>query len=649
MIKTESVPRIESSAEEDQSSSGATWKAALIGTVLCALLGFFDICSQALGANDGVSARGFGTGALFLIFSLMGLLSLLKRFFSVRLGLRPQELLVIFSMLLIVSGVTTRGGIVYLIPHLAGFAHYATPENKWESKVLPQLPDGLAIKDPVVAKSFFEGIGPEGEIPYGAWVWTLCAWGVFLGGLYVTMISLVVILRKRWMEEERLPFPMAQLPQALVEGTGGEKSLSRNSIFWYGFSIPALLGLSSIVHRFVSFIPSPNLNFYTRIFRNSIGLYFYTHFFILGISYLVSLEVLGSILLFNLVGYIQQFFVNLTGTAVPSTPPYRPSAYNFHLHHEALGALILFVLFGLYEARHHLRDVFRKAFGTAPEVDDGDEMLSYRAAVVGTLGGTAFITLWLMVTGISVWVVPIFMVLMLGTFLGVTRILAESGVVLQAPLSPMQVLFHSAGTETVGASTMSGFFLAQPWAFPGGPHVMASASTSLKLTHRPGRRSRNLFYLMVLALVVGGGTAAVTLIHYAYTLGTYGFSYTWYVIKALNYHLTYYGGAISEPTGEGQPIRILWLGIGGIVMVLLTLIRKRLFWWPVHPVGFPIGIYYHAWLINVFLAWLIKKNVLKYGGPSLYGQLRPFFLGLMMGHAVITVVGSIIGILTGKT
>ena len=41
---------------------------------------------------------------------------------------------------------------------------------------------------------------------------------------------------------------------------------------------------------------------------------------------------------------------------------------------------------------------------------------------------------------------------------------------------------------------------------------------------------------------------------------------------------------------------------------------------PVHRVWF-----------SVFIAWLLKAFILKYGGAKLYRNLRPFFLGLTLG------------------
>ena len=651
-------PAVETLKDPAPFSSGVTKRGVLIGVGLSATLAFLDICAQALGGGS-LTSNGFGSGPLFLLFLLICGAGYLERLGLIRSSLKPQEFLVIFSMLLMVSAVSTSGVMMFLIPHIVGFSHYATPENEWGSMVLPLLPEGITVKDPAASKGFFEGLGPGEAVPYGSWIGPLLSWMVMLGAIYLTMISLMVILRKRWMEEERLPFPLAQLPMAMVEADPGEGPLLRNGLLWSGFAVPGLVGLSGIAHRFLPFMPTINLYFYTRFYRNSMGLLIYAHFFVLGISYLVSLDILSSVLLFTFFGYVQIFLVVLSGSPILGWGPYVPGGNYGQLKQESFGAIVAMVGFGLYEARHHLRDVFRKAMGTAPQVDDSDELISYRASLVGTVAGVAFICYWLSMTGVSTWIVPIFVVLMLVTFVGVTRILAETGVVMQAPLSPMQVFLNSLGTEKLSRGTSAGFFLGQPWAFPSRTHVMASTSTSLKLTHQSGLRSRSLFYVLILALVVGGGVAGVTLLHFAYKLGAYGFANSWYMIKALNYHLQYYGGAIKDPataTGfwggggsVGESVRFIWSGMGILAMGLLILARKRFFWWPFHPIGYLIGTTLPSWWVNILIAWLIKRNVLKYGGASLYGRTRPFFLGLVLGQAVISSVGTILTILTGKT
>ena len=83
-------------------------------------------------------------------------------------------------------------------------------------------------------------------------------------------------------------------------------------------------------------------------------------------------------------------------------------------------------------------------------------------------------------------------------------------------------------------------------------------------------------------------------------------------------------------------------------MGMLILARKKFFWWPIPPVGYTVGTLLPSWWFNVLVAWLIKRNVLKFGGPSLYGQTRPFFIGLVIGQAVMVSLGALISMWTGK-
>ena len=64
----------------------------------------------------------------------------------------------------------------------------------------------------------------------------------------------------------------------------------------------------------------------------------------------------------------------------------------------------------------------------------------------------------------------------------------------------------------------------------------------------------------------------------------------------------------------------------------LGVMRQLLLWWPFHPLGFPTSAVFGTMFFSVFLAWLLKTLVIRYGGPTLYLKTRPFFLGLILGE-----------------
>ena len=61
--------------------------------------------------------------------------------------------------------------------------------------------------------------------------------------------------------------------------------------------------------------------------------------------------------------------------------------------------------------------------------------------------------------------------------------------------------------------------------------------------------------------------------------------------------------------------------------------------WPLHPIGLLIVYTYYgtiAWA-SIFLGWLIKVMLVRYGGSRLYRAAKPFFLGLIVGEVLASI------------
>ena len=48
----------------------------------------------------------------------------------------------------------------------------------------------------------------------------------------------------------------------------------------------------------------------------------------------------------------------------------------------------------------------------------------------------------------------------------------------------------------------------------------------------------------------------------------------------------------------------------------------------------------------IFLGWLIKLPIVRYGGLAAYNRARPFFLGLVLGDMLMAGVFFVVGLLT---
>ena len=90
----------------------------------------------------------------------------------------------------------------------------------------------------------------------------------------------------------------------------------------------------------------------------------------------------------------------------------------------------------------------------------------------------------------------------------------------------------------------------------------------------------------------------------------------------------------------------VWL-LGGLQAGLLILLRNRLPWWPLHPLGLVFqdtrGLRFYSF--SLFLTWSAKFVLLRIGGISLYRRAAPFFIGLPVGYVIGILVSSIVDLI----
>lgn len=85
------------------------------------------------------------------------------------------------------------------------------------------------------------------------------------------------------------------------------------------------------------------------------------------------------------------------------------------------------------------------------------------------------------------------------------------------------------------------------------------------------------------------------------------------------------------------------------VALVLGALRMKFTWWLWHPVGYATC---SSWSMErlwmpLFLGWLIKLLITRYGGARAYRRLLPFFVGLVMGEFVVGSLWSIFGGIVG--
>ena len=634
---------------------GVTLRAVIVGAVLCAALtagepyGVLKVRGSALCAD-------FSTGgAVFLFFVLIFGLNGLLRWLSPRVGLGSGELITVYVMLVLASAIPSWGFTMNMMGLIAGIRYYASPENRWGELILPHIKPWLTPVDERALGGFFLGLPADEPYPWRAWAVPLAMWGLFILSVYLVMVSVVAILRRQWVEHERLTFPLAQLPLELAttaSPTAPWPSLFRSKAMWAGFAVPALLLSYNGLTKYLTGMPPIRLGQYLPVVPRVLNAAFHFRFEVIGLAYLVNTDVLLSLWVFAWVFMVQKAIFAHVGYSLgpielysgPGTPT---EAY------EAFGALAAYVFIGLWVARKHLRDVVAKALWNDRRVDDSRELLPYREAVVLLVLGLVYIVGWMVRSGMALSHALLFILGALIAFVGLTKIICEAGLAYaRTPVTPSAFVHSFLGPAGLGPASVVNLGLALCWSGDTRTVAMTSAATGAKLGSSGAVQPRRLFWAMLVALVVGlaASMAAVFLIGYDYggmNLGGWQFTSmnratgTWMVNHMKLEDVSH--------TGMSYP-KMGFMAVGAAVMAVLMVCRFRFPWWPIHPAGMAVGLThptFHVWF-SVFLAWLVKVLILKLGGIGLYRKARPFFLGMILGSFTTAGVWLVIDGLTGR-
>jgi len=661
-------PQIPNAAD----SPGFTWRSILIGIVMVLVIG----CGAPYVTLYQVSSVLFldysTAGATFLLFMLVLVFNLLLGRFMPSARLSRAELSLVAVMMIVAAALPTFGLVCFLLPGIAA-PHYYASSQRWAATLEPDIWERLVPVD-------WSAIGPERfeavnnlfdglpitvespwvviqNVPWHVWVVPLLVWGIFLAALYTVMVTTMVLVRKQWIENERLIFPIAQVPMTLARGTVSDDSprpIWRSTALWIGIGIPAVISTlrampSYIEHFPTSFTPGP-MRTNVEVFQGLLQFPLWLSFPMIGFAFLINRSISFSVWFFSivsvvLIGVFRKFDIKLVeNLGIYGSGP-RPI-----LGHIGAGALLVLVLVGLWVARHHLRDVLRKAFLGAPDVDDSGEIISYRTAVVLWLWGMGTMVVWMRLAGLPLHFSLMFIFLAIVVFLGLTRIVCEGGMaVAQAPLGAQHIVTSGFGAGSIGPGGMTAMAFGWTWMGITRTSVMTSAAHGLRLVQGTGNRRRRWIALAIVLAIVLAAVASIVMVlaltHRYGGLNLIGgglmtgkpqspYRWAWWHLHNA-----------TTPSGPG----LAWTGVGVAVMAILLLGRRFFLWWPLHPIGFPLASVNTTivlW-VNVFIAWATKSTVVKYGGPQLYQRTRPFFLGLILGQFAISGVWVLIDLLAG--
>jgi hypothetical protein len=456
-----------------------------------------------------------------------------------------------------------------------------------------------------------------------------------MGSLALVGVCVVTIFRKQWVERERLPFPLAEVPILLSEGSPVPQ-ICRSRLFWVGVGVAVFIASWNIVTWFYPSFPEIPIWQHRSV---SIGRYYPSidikiNFVCLGIAYFTHLDVLLSIWFFHLVNIIQIGIFNRYGITIGPADMWG-SMGGAAFEWQNFGAFTAMTVSAIWMARRHLRDVLRKTLGRAPEIDDRGELLSYRVAVIGLVLGLAYALLWLWQSGMSFAVAAVFLSAMLVMYIGVTRYVVESGqIYMRAPLTPQSFTFYSIGISNMSTPSATSLALSYAHFGLGNSFVICPLAHVSRLGALIPGDKRRLLAAIMLSIIVGCVVSATLILYLGYNYGAANFGA--YTFQGGNQAM--FENLVSKMKNPfpADWKRMSFFGLGAVVYSLLAVLRYRFVWWPLSPLGFAAAcIWVTANLaFSIFLTWLAKLIILKFGGLPAYRRGIPFFVGLLVGYVI---------------
>lgn len=589
--------------------------------------------------------------SLMLIVTCLVCLFLLLNYLLRRRGrawrLKRAELLYLFVMLTAAGNVAGVGMMQMLVPLLGHIYHYASPANRWE-QFWPYVPTWL-VPSVSVLPGYYDGESAFfTRIHITGWLHPLITWSVFMFAFAAFTLCLSLLLRRQWVERERLSFPIVYFPLELTrEGT----SLWRDRLLWVGFIIPVVLqSLASLNYLYpaVPYLPlkpTAGLNI-GRVFApdhplHNITLAFYP--MAMGIAYFAQTEVLFSCWFFYWVARGEEMASVALGFRGPMSQSDMP-----YLNQQSLGAFVALGAVALWLGRGEIARAARRLFRARP----GDEADAPSGlAFAGLLIAGLFLVGFCLAIGIPWHIVGLFYFIYFLVVIGFTRIRAIAGLPwLFGPNHPPHIFMTWAvGPRNVSTQALTSLNYLQwfDWDYRG--TAMAHQMEAMKISSAAGLKARDIAKGILAAVGLAIIVSYLVVLAICYRYGAESGKIEQYRINWASMPLNLLTTWAESGRGVG------WDEIGGglvgvAVVGLLSAAHSRFVWWPFHPVGYALSCTFTPqWLwCPLFVVWLSKVLILRYGGVRLYRRGIPFAVGLILGDYVVAMLWAAIGLIAGE-
>lgn len=626
------------------SAAAVTARAVLIGLALAALNAYWVVLAEVRwGIMDGSCLPLFIT-PIFLLFAV-SLPNLALRRFSPRLALTQVELLTIYIVIVVAETLAAHDLVQNLFGAI-GHAHWlATPENKWQDLFHEYLPRGLVVSDMTSLRLFYEGqasfLDPRAIGPF---LGPLAGWGVMLIAMMGLMLSFNILIRRQWINHERLTYPLVVLPVEMTGGATGGGALYADRLLWIGFGVSALIDILNGLHVLNASVPAVPLIKLTWpafgetpwvwLYRFSQGVYP----FAVALAFFLPSDLSFSCWFFFLASQLQFIGAGYLGLrqAPPQGFPY--------VADQASGAWLALALGALATSRLHLMNAWRMAWGAEAGSREGR---LYRHAIIG--GAICLVVLagFFMATGMGLGLTLGFLVIFLLLSIAITRVRAELGTPHEIYyINPQRLLVNALGAGALGPRQLTAISVVYWFNRGYRSHPMPFQLESMKMADLSRLDIRSLVKLLLIAAVAG-----IILSYWANAQITFRegaqakcMAFKSWVGNESYVRLANWLQTMPEPNHASMA----GVGVGAAFFWALRWVHFNTSL-PLHPAGYALA---NSFAMNYFwnsflVGWLVKVVVLRYGGRHGHSHAFRFFLGLLLGDYVFGSLWGAIGPLAG--
>lgn len=598
------------------------------------------------------------------------------------------ELVCLFAAMMVTAGISTFGLTEQIVP-LVATPHnpeWNTAQRGWSDTVLLKMRPELYITDTKAIQLFREGVTfdesgkklmpPKSTdswkatqaywwkvgrlVPWRTWIQPLSYWLILVAACYAAFYCLTYVVLGYWSDREKLIFPLAKLPEALLPDAGHEgrlPALLRAPGFWAGFGLSFLVlawngtiaagwisgGLNALplgmsAPSFFAMVTNTSLE---GLSKGDFPMMFLIIFSAIGIAFLLPLEICFSIWFYFLVGKLVILLhvwlgYGRNGNDFPTDWLWLSNPMTA----QGGGALFLFSTVSLFRC---LRDYARLVAGRSLI-----DRVRIGLPVVGLVCSLGVVTLWLSWNAIGLFWAAIFVLILTILTVGLMRLVAEGGIYWFQSFTSFFHAYRMLGLgQWLSPALLGPLIPIYSVLFLDTKTFMAPNLLNAAAMRKNVGADRAKFHLnIVLCILVSTAVSLGLAIFLAHLRGAQQME-EWFYSRGPATMMDIARDA-SNTVAEFNPTTVTWWGLGAVWTALSMYLRTSLFWFP-HPIGYIMLInplMAQLWF-SFFIGWVCKKITVRYGGKLTFDKVRDVFLGLILGELMAIFVWSLLSLIFG--